>query len=469
MVTRTSDSRVLVDADLDECLARDGIVSIPMFDPEELRETEAEYWRIVPPGESGLRLDYLRTDTSAKRALAQLAERMWSGVISETFRHHYPVYSSFVVKHPGAGSDLFLHRDLCVDDERHHRTFAMWMPLTATSTALDNGPLAFVRGSQQIQHGGFGPNAAVLFDPYAEYLRTLLEPFDVPAGTCLVYDARMLHASSANNSGAPRLAVGCLLARRDRPVIQVLAAGRRHRLIHEVDRDYFIEQSTDDIKRNGMPARYQVIDAFDEDPEVTDAVLGEALASGAAPRRVVVPQDLVDLVTDSRALLLGDPAAGYLTQDLPLFASDLGALPAHACGLATAAQGPVGAEELRRCGRVVSRECDALVAPLTRRRPMLLRDEMLVAIDPGGRLRLSGSAARWNLHQIRVLDGPPVTAGVMVAGRAGELKPGVVVTLENDHDTVLWNGGPGPLVVLLARRLASRRPASLKGGVADGS
>jgi len=100
---------------------------------------------------------------------------------------------------------------------------------------------------------------------------------------------------------------------------------------------------------------------------------------------------------------------------------------------------------------------------------MLLRDEMLVAIDPGGRLRLSGSAARWNLHQIRVLDGPPVTAGVMVAGRAGELKPGVVVTLENDHDTVLWNGGPGPLVVLLARRLASRRPASLKGGVADGS
>ncbi|MBL8774589.1 MAG: phytanoyl-CoA dioxygenase family protein [Acidimicrobiales bacterium] len=446
--------RVLVDPALDEELARSGIVSLALADREELAAVEASYWELVPEGESGIVLDYLRRDRGLVRKLADLMAPVWERVVPQVFEHHYPVYTSFVVKHPGEGSSLYLHRDLHVDDERHRRTFALWMPLTDTGPELDNGPLAFVRGSEHIRYGGFGPNAAGVFSPYDTYLRSRLEPFSVPAGSGLVYDAKLLHASAPNRTDRARVAVGCLLARRDQPVTQVFATGRRHRQVFEVDREYFIDHGPEAIARDGIPAHYPLIDEYDEDPATTRSeVLGPVLDDPSVEREVIVPHDLEALAGRRQPLSVREgprPAHGH---DLAIAAADLAPPPPTiAGGVALEATPGVGAVELvggrRRVGEVPEAVPDVVV-PLG---PLRTVAATLVVLDPSSRAVLTAPGGR--RHELVVLECPAVRSGAVHHDHVAELDLGRCLDLPPGESVHVWNEGPGPLVVVVR---ASRR------------
>ncbi|MCB1017748.1 MAG: phytanoyl-CoA dioxygenase family protein, partial [Acidimicrobiales bacterium] len=382
--------RVLHDPRLDERLRRDAIVCVPVADRAELAEIEAAYWALAPAGEEGIVLDYLREDRTVVRALSELLAPLWQRALPSLLVHHYPVYTSFVVKHPGEGSQLYLHRDLHVDDERHRRTFALWMPLVDTSPMLDNGPLAFVRGSEAVHYGGYGPNAVGVFSPYDEHLRGRLEPQTVPAGSALVYDAKLLHASAPNRTDRPRVAVGCLLARRDQPVTQVYATGRRHRRVHQVDADYFVDHAPADVAVRGIPARYPVIDEYDEElPTSPDEVLGPRLAAGAV-RHVVVPGDLEDEAGSRDPLVVRRARRPSHRHDLPIVAGDLDPVPGRVAGsVAAEAEGAVGARALVRRRRRAAPVPPAVPDVVVSLGPLRTRDATLVVVDPGGRLRLT--------------------------------------------------------------------------------
>lgn len=456
----TATDRLLVDPELDRRLARDHRVLVPLVPPAELEEVEAAYWQLVPRDEHGIVLDYLRADRALAAALADLMAPIWERVVPELFEHHYPVYTSFVVKHPGEDSAMFLHRDLGVDDERSRRTLAMWMPFSDTSAELDNGPLAFVAGSEQIHYGGFGPNAVGVFSPYDPYLRDRLVPTAVPAGSALVYDARLLHGSAPNRTSSPRLAVGCLMARRDQPVIQVVATGRRHRRVHEVDRRYFVEFPPGRIATDGMPERYPVIDEYDEEPAVSALdVLGPKLASGDPSRQVIVPEDMERIVGRHRPMPLRQSRPARHRHDLDIRAADLSPAAAPLAGIVhVECHGDVGAAELVRRGRrtqSVPSSVPDVIVPLD---PVRTRDATLLVVDPGGRVSVTASAGRFLSAEIAVVECPAVQAGVFTGGRVAELDLAVVVDL-GVGPAFLWNGGPGPLVVVLrvARRFRGPR------------
>lgn len=455
-LTRDRSEQVLVDPVLDERLARDALVCVPLVDPHVLAPVAAAYQELVSPGELGIVVDYLRSDPGLKRRLAALMEPIWDEVIPKLLVHHYPVYTSFVVKYPGEGSSLFLHRDLHVDDERRRRTFALWMPFVDTGPELDNGPLAFVRGSEAVAYGSYGPNAVGVFSPYDRWLSERLEPMTVPAGSALVYDARLLHASEPNRSDQVRIAVGCLLARRDQPVTQVYASGRRHRRLHEVDRDYFLDRSPAEIAEQGMPADYPVLEEYDEEPATTTAAaLGPELGKGAV-REVVVPYDLEAVAGPRGPLPLRLAGLPRHDQDLAVAASDLPPIGATVAGAVAAVAGAtVGALDLMRAGRrvgAVPPSVPDVLVPLSRWRTA---DASLVVVDPGGRLELVAPAGEPVLELV-VLECPAVRSGVTTQGRVAELDLGRGFDLPPGEVVHVWNEGPGPLVAVVRRRRRRR-------------
>jgi len=440
--------RVLVDAALDDRLARAGLVSTPLVDPALLASVEAAYWDLAPPGETGIVLDYLREDRSVARRLAGVLEPIWDEVVPQVFLHHYPVYTSFVVKHPGEGSSLFLHRDLCVDDERTRPAFSMWMPLVDTSAALDNGAMGFVPDSWQVRYGGFGPNAVGTFAPYEDDLRARLEPMTVPAGTALIYDARMLHASAPNRSDRPRVAVGCLLARRDHPVVQVVATGRRHRRLHQVDRDYFLDYAPATVADQGMPDRYPVIDEYDEDPPVTtDAVLGGMGLAGQ--RRVIVPSDLEALAGERHALPRRRTVPTRHDRDVPVVAGDLDPPAGARDGLRLVPDGAVGTRVLVTNGRRRADLPDGVPDLPVSVSPPATRSATLLVLDPGSRLRIIVPRRRLGHDELAVVECPAIRSGLVVDGQVAELDLGAVFLLPADKEAVVWNDGPGPVVAVV--------------------
>lgn len=449
--SRESAESILRDPALDRRLAADALVAIPLLGAEELREIEAAYWHLVPRNERGIVLDYLRADRGLARELAALMAPVWERVVPQVFTQHYPVYTSFVVKHPGEDSGLFIHRDLHVDDERHRRTFSLWMPFTDTSAELDNGPLAFVRGSEQIRHGAFGPNAVGLFSPYEQALGQRLDPVTVPAGTALVYDAKLLHASAPNRTAAPRLAVGCLLARRDQPVVQVMASGRRHRKVHAVDADYFVEHAPSEIAEHGMPARYAVVDEYDEEPGLTaEAVLGPDLAAVGSTRVVIVPADLEPLAGERRPLPTRQGRRPRHRVDLAICAADL-VPPSGAVirGVELEPTGSVGMVELVRRSRRVAPVPRAVPDLTVSLGPLRTREASLLVLDAGSSAALTAEVGGRRVIEVTVIEGPAVRAGACSEDHVAELDLGRVLRLEVGVTVHLWNDGPGPLVLLV--------------------
>ncbi len=454
---------VLCDPELDARLRSEALVTVPLLDAAAVAELTEAFWARAPQGERGIRLDYLRSDRDLVASMADVFAPVWERAIPGVLADHVPVYSSFVIKYPDDESALYLHRDLPVEDERDGIALSMWMPLTDTGPELDNGPIAFVPGSQHIAHGGFGPNAAVLFNPYRDHLEGLLEPLTVAAGTAVIYDARMLHASAPNRSSNPRLAVGCLLARRDRPLVQVVATGRRHRRVHHVDRRYFIDHPPSELAAHGMPAGYPVVDEYDEDPAVTPAtVLGPLVGAQPLARQIDIPLDLVhDIVSVEPVPVLPDLRAPEQRHDLRIAAADLDPVgPVLGGVLVEATTGACGARDLVRGWRRRAPLPDAVPDPIVSLAPPRVRHASLAVIDPGGRLVLRSVGRGLLRREIAVVEATPVRAGICTPTHAGELGLSGHLELPDDRAVTIFNEGPGPLVLIIRTVVAPRSRAA---------
>lgn len=125
-------------------------------------------------------------------------------------------FANFLVKapqHTGAGI-VPVHQDPSFVDEPRYESVGVWVPLADTSVA--NGCLSVIRGSHRFNNGPRGSgapfpyraDAARMLDPY-------LEPVPMKAGTAMLFSQRLFHASFANRSAAPRVAVGALFIPRE--------------------------------------------------------------------------------------------------------------------------------------------------------------------------------------------------------------------------------------------------------------
>ncbi len=401
------------------------------------------------------------TDRGLVRRLSDEIRTVVAPHVATAFADHEPVLTAFIVKHPGPGTDFYLHRDVPVNDERTTRCFTAWIPLVDVGPDLANGGLGVVPGSEALPSGHHGFDATALAAPFDAALRDHLHPVALAAGEALVYDARVLHASAANRGDAPRPAVGCLLGRRSEPLVHVVPTGRRHRRVYAIDRDFFVDHHPTEIVEAGMPAGYALVGEFDDDvtctPEDVAAVVG-----GPPPVPVVpLPADLADAGI-AAGVLPGEPSGLPVPEtDLALRAADLDPLGSRLGGaLVDHHHGGIGHRALRLGGRTVASAPAGL--PSLPREPRRSRtaDLELVVLDPGARLVLDVPDEPRQHRSIAVLDAPQVRAGLggptgvstFVPGRATPLTGGVPVTL--------WNDGPGPAVLLVRRtveRVARRR------------
>ena len=275
------------DETLERCYRDDGFVTMPFLDRGEIDEITSIYWSLAPDGDSGLTVDYLRPDRHYMAAISEMLAPVWARHFPLVFTGHRAIFVTFVVKHPGPTSDMFLHEDRSWVDERRLRSGTLWIPMVDIGPDLSNGGLQIVRHSHRLATTWSGTGTPDLIRPYERELRGALEPLTMAAGTAVYYDSRTLHASPANFSDAPRVALACGVAPADAQLIHVVAAGPRHRRIYAVDEEFFIRYGPREII-DGMPPQYPVIEEHDEDPVLTAhqvrAVVGDAaLRESAEP------------------------------------------------------------------------------------------------------------------------------------------------------------------------------------------
>ena len=145
-------TQVLRDPERDERLREDGYAIVPLLSADEVTHLRTAYRALVddPDAPGNMEFDYMAADRSRMRVVADLLAPVWDRHLPELFVDHEAVFATFVCKHPGPVSGMFLHDDRTYLDERRQRAFTVWVPLVDVSPELDNGTLYLVPGSHRI-------------------------------------------------------------------------------------------------------------------------------------------------------------------------------------------------------------------------------------------------------------------------------------------------------------------------------
>ena len=439
---------VLADPVLDRRLVSEGYVVMPFISGAEVHELRCAHAHLVDELEpasaegGGLVIDFMRTRRSMMRGVKDLLDPMWSKHLPDAFLGYEPVVSTFVVKHPGPSSVMKLHHEPTFS-ELGVPTFNIWIPLVDVGPETGNGALELVPGTQELGYGFVGFDTPVLFRPYEDFVVRHGVVLDVPAGSAVVYDTRMLHRSAPNLSDRVRPAVAAALSPRESPILHVVSAGPRKGHVYSVDREFFLDLHPAEVPEQ-IGRRYDFVREVDIPAGLQAEEVARVVGSPEVPApEVLIPEDVasgrdVGLVPRQKVY-----ARVERVPELP--AADVGPLGDTGLSVSSVAGG-VSALTLARGWRSWERD----FAMTTGRSPFSrLRDAIGIELAAGSRLSVELLWRRGG--QLTVQDCTPLASGLLVGDRAMQFEAGRSTDVPRGREVTMWNEGPGPATLVIWR------------------
>ncbi|MCB0754293.1 MAG: phytanoyl-CoA dioxygenase family protein [Flavobacteriales bacterium] len=202
------------DSDLREHMLTDGYVHFPFLssvDIEWCKELFSLYSDSIP--KSGFHVLTEVPDFNVKLDLHQELQAFLRGRLEQHLQDFTEHLYSMQIKFPGDGSMLVPHQDWSITNEKTHRSYTLWIPLS--DTFPENGGFHLIPGSHELFGNIRGANVA---PPYKECGHLLIEhmkPVKVAAGHAMLFDQGLLHYTPNNTTTEPRISVICTITSAD--------------------------------------------------------------------------------------------------------------------------------------------------------------------------------------------------------------------------------------------------------------
>jgi beta-hydroxylase len=171
---------------------------------------------------------------------------------------HRAFMSSFLIKWPGPGSDLYLHRDTTYVDEDRHRSVSLWVALDDADDDLGNGPLLVLPGSHTAEEYR-GTNVVPTHRDDDDRIRPTMVSVPVRAGQAVVMDNRLLHASGPNRSDRPRVAAAGAVVPRGAELLHAVALPDGLVGVTRVDDEFFATRTPRDLAEDPPAGPYVAV------------------------------------------------------------------------------------------------------------------------------------------------------------------------------------------------------------------
>lgn len=272
----------LRDPGLQDDLERDGYVVVPFLDPAAVAGLRRSFSALVPDLGGASHYTSASPDEAHRRAAFASIAAAFSGPAADLLVDHRPVVANFFAKPPAPATALVVHQDWTFVDEDRFRSINIWCPLEDATAA--NGTLRVLPGSHRAltNRRGTALGAGGLPSPFAgiedEVTRDLLVPVPVPAGSAIVNDHRLVHASTDNTSADVRVAASLTLVPAECPVT--------HSFGHADGTVELFELEDDELLRHaiGTPPRGRSLGVVPFVPQtVTVADLVDLCGTGGQP------------------------------------------------------------------------------------------------------------------------------------------------------------------------------------------
>lgn len=202
---------VFKDEKLQERFEQDGYVKLKLFTSEQLSKLRSYYDTVRQPHEAAIQNPslYSSVDTGNSELLINL-DKLVKGMIMEqvdsVFKNYQTLISNYLVKESGDNTELMPHQDLSFVNEPEECSFNVWIPLQETNSK--SGQLRILKGSHRIREMlRVVPEYPRPFVRFQDTIRELFTDIETTIGECVVINHSVVHGSTVNLTGQPRVAV----------------------------------------------------------------------------------------------------------------------------------------------------------------------------------------------------------------------------------------------------------------------
>lgn len=253
---------VFKDSKLQTKFDEDGFVKLRLLDESAIKRLRDFYSTVQAEHEASINEESLYSSVeTGNRDILVATDKLVKEIIMDEVEKHFINYqtiiSNYLVKNSGDKSELYPHQDLLFVDESKGCSFNIWMPLQKTDTK--SGGLRVLKGSHKIQPTlRVSPFYPWPFKHLSTTLRGLSTDIATEPGECVILNHAVIHGSSENLTGQPRVAVmlgmctkGCDIYYHYMP--EGNPANRIEKYLMEPDMYY-------DLQTNGKPNRGKLVE-----------------------------------------------------------------------------------------------------------------------------------------------------------------------------------------------------------------
>jgi len=182
-----------------------GYVVVPFLNESEVKTLRDFFFEKHPSIPDGFYSSSFNTDETHKQSVNQKIETVLGENVTASFNSIKKLGGCFLNKQPGVQSEMPIHQDWTVVDEPNFDSITIWIPLQVVNET--NGAIQVINGSHRFHHALRSPSLHDPFKNVQSELRKDLKLLPMKAGEAFIFSQALLHASPANHSNEPRIAV----------------------------------------------------------------------------------------------------------------------------------------------------------------------------------------------------------------------------------------------------------------------
>ena len=200
---------VFSDDKLNEKLRKEGIVKFNLASVEMAKACEKKLRSLIPDYDRDIGEHFYGSVSLSEKTIKEAVHREMSALLTpylaSILEGHKLLTYFYLVKVVGDKSELKIHQDWSIVDERSYRAYNLWIPLT--DSTVQNGTIYALKGSHQFPLNIRGANIPPKYLEHYEVAKQQMEAIEVKLGEALIFDSRLIHFSPPNQSASPRTAV----------------------------------------------------------------------------------------------------------------------------------------------------------------------------------------------------------------------------------------------------------------------
>ena len=120
MIDFSAKQGIFKDKELQASFHQEGYVVVPFIEPKQVKELLSLYKSIYPKGVEGFFTTTFANDVAHREKVNQSIRAICSEQIEEIFTNYKILFSSYIVKAPGPKSELIMHQDMTLVDEKKY-------------------------------------------------------------------------------------------------------------------------------------------------------------------------------------------------------------------------------------------------------------------------------------------------------------------------------------------------------------